>query len=356
VEDLGQLIITGIEDKYLSPNEENFLKSEKISGVILFTHNYDSPAQVVELTNHIKSLNKEIPSIVSVDHEGGRVFRFKTMFTHFPAMLNLSKLKSPKLIYDVYHQMGVELKICGINTNFAPCCDILSTEKTNVIGDRAFGQNSEEVSNNISAAIRGLYKTGIISCAKHFPGLGAVGKDPHFKLPHLDVSEEQLEDMMLPFVKASKSKCEMTMMGHVVLRSLDKEIPCTLLPQAYDLLNKVTRNSTIIVTDDMDMQAITDSYSFEDAAVMSVDAGADLLIYRNLSSAKRALEGLKSALRNNKLDKSKIKDKIDKVIKFKNDKIENSEILLPSIQNKIPDPESTKLLDQITQLMESSNA
>lgn len=169
MDNYGQLIISGIKGTTLLPEESEFIKEEKLGGIILFTHNFQDPAQLAELVNSIQKLRDDYPLFISVDQEGGRVLRFKTHFTQFPSMLDLTKMDSPKLIFEVHQVLARELAACGINLSYSPCCDILTNPENKVIGDRAFGSDPDTVEKYISAAIRGLQTSGLLSCAKHFP-------------------------------------------------------------------------------------------------------------------------------------------------------------------------------------------
>ena len=184
--DLGQLFITGISGVHLNDEEREFIESEQIGGVILFSHNYESPAQLAELINSIQHLRKEYPLFISIDHEGGRIHQFKSGFTWFPSMGELAKLDSPKICFHAHKIMADELKTIGFNLSFSPCCDILTNKDNKVIGDRSFGNSGDVVSKFISSAIRGLQTNGILACAKHFPGHGSTSKDSHFHLPYVN--------------------------------------------------------------------------------------------------------------------------------------------------------------------------
>ena len=155
--DIGQCFITGISGLALTKHEKEVLTKEKIGGVIFFAHNYEDPAQLVELTNEIKSLQTELPLFLSVDQEGGRVQRFKNGFTVFPPMYEIAKkLKSPKAIYELHSMMGKELAACGINLDFSPCTDIWTNQKNTVIGDRAFGNTADEAGQILLQTFREL--------------------------------------------------------------------------------------------------------------------------------------------------------------------------------------------------------
>ncbi len=122
---LGQLVMTGVSGTTLNEEEKSFLKEENIGGVVLFKRNFESPAQLAELVNSIQVLRQEYPLFIAVDHEGGRVLRFKEQFTQFPSMREVASLNSPKTCFEVHAQMALELKACGINVNLSPVCDIV---------------------------------------------------------------------------------------------------------------------------------------------------------------------------------------------------------------------------------------
>src|SRR5690606_39015320 len=146
----------------------------------------------------------EYPLFIAVDQEGGRVMRFKRHFTQFPAMMELAKLDSPKLIFEAHEVKAKELAACGINLSFDPVCDILTNPDNKVIGDRAYGSDVETVEKFISAAIRGLQTNGVLACAKHFPGHGGTTKDSHYDLPLVKTTVEEMRARELqPFIKAS---------------------------------------------------------------------------------------------------------------------------------------------------------
>lgn len=351
MDNLGQLIITGIKGLALTPEEENFIKTEKIGGVILFAHNFNDPAQLAELVNSIQKLRDEYPLFISVDHEGGRVIRFKKHFTQFPAMLELTKINSPKLIYEVHEVMAKELSACGINLSFSPCCDILANTENKVIGDRAFGDNPEDVEKHISAAIRGLQTNGVIACAKHFPGHGGTTKDSHFDLPLVKTTLQELKDFELkPFVKASKSRVEMMMMAHLMVDAIDHELPTSLSPKAYDFLRSEAKFTKIVITDDMEMKAIADRFSIEESAVKAMKAGADILLYRFSEDAAKALGAIREAVKVKDIKKDQLLEKLQRVENCKKDYLSKYQpIYIPKIGEAFNSPAAKKILEQYKQ-------
>ena len=351
MENVGQLIITGIKGTTLSQEESEFIEKEKIGGIILFAHNYEDPAQLAELVNSIQKLRDEYPLFISVDHEGGRVIRFRNQFSQFPAMLEVAKHDSPKLVFEVHQVMASELSACGVNLVFSPVCDILTNDENKVIGDRAFGRDPETVEKFISAAIRGLQTSGLLSCAKHFPGHGDTTKDSHFDLPLIKNSLDKIRSReLIPFIKASKSRVEFMMMGHLQVDELDQKLPTTLSPKAYEFLRDETKFSKIIITDDMEMKAITDKFTLEEASVLALQAGADMLLFKTPEAAIKALTGLKDAIKKKVLKKESIVDKLQRVEKCKRDHFkEYKPLYIPQIAESFNSSESKKLLDVLKQ-------
>jgi len=335
--EVGQLIFTGVSGLTLTEEEFDFLEKEKISGVILFSKNYESPAQLGELVNSIQKARDNYPLFISVDHEGGRVQRFQQGFSKIPSAQTVTQWGSPKICYHITKIIADELKSCGINLNFSPVCDILSEKTGNVIGDRAYGNDPETVSKYISSVIRGFQANGVLSCAKHFPGHGETSKDSHKELPHITRSLEELSSHeFIPFVKAIKSRCEFMMMGHLVVDGLDEEHPATLSKKTYDYLRKELRFSKIVVTDDMQMDAIAARYSTEEAAISAINAGADMLIYRDMELARKAVSALRNAEKTKTLKSDDLKEKYQRINNVKKEYLKSyTPIYIPDISKSL---------------------
>jgi beta-N-acetylhexosaminidase len=348
VDNFGQLIISGIKGTSLDASEIDFIKNEKLGGIILFPHNFEDPAQLAELVNSIQKHRDEYPLFISVDHEGGRVMRFKKHFTQFPSMMDLAKQNSPKLVFEVHELMAKELHACGINLIFSPCCDILTNPDNKVIGDRAYGTDAETVEKYISAAIRGLQTNGVLACAKHFPGHGDTAQDSHFELPLVKTSIEELRNReMIPFIKASKSRVEFMMMGHLLVDALDEKLPTTLSPKAYEFLRNETKFTKIIITDDMEMKAIADKFSTEEAAVHALNAGTDMLMYRHMEEAVKALKGIREAVKKRTIRKESLIEKLGRIERCKKEHYSNYQpIYIPKIADAFNSNESKKLQEQ----------
>jgi beta-N-acetylhexosaminidase len=347
MENPGNLIVTGIKGTSLSPEEKELLREEKLGGVVLFSNNFEDAAQLAELVNSLQSLRDEWPMFITVDHEGGRVLRFKKGFTQFPSMYEIAKVDSPKLTFEVHAVMGRELSACGVNVSFSPVCDIWTNPDNQVIGDRSFGHDIETVEKHISAAIRGLQTNGVLACAKHFPGHGNTVKDSHYELPFIKESLDELRAREIqPFVRASKSRAEFMMMGHLMIEALDSKFPTSVSARAYKFLRDETKFTKIVITDDMEMKAIADRYTTAEAAFLAIDAGADVLLYRNPEEAAKAVLSLRDALKTKKLKKEKFLEKLGRVESCKQENFkEYKPIYVPKITSAFNSLESKKALE-----------
>lgn len=314
---IGKLIITGVSGESLTKDEAVFFEQIQPSGVILFSRNYSSPAQLKELVRSIQLLAKDKPFLVSVDQEGGRVQRFKEGFTIIPPMLELAKEESPKKIFEIHQLIAEELVRCGVNVNFSPVCDALTNPKNQVIGDRAFSTDPEEVSKFVTAAIRGMLTKNLICCAKHFPGHGRSRKDSHLGKVILKITQEELEEELIPFRKAIRSKVPMLMPSHMIVDIIDPNLPCSLSPKAISYIRKELGFDRVIISDDFSMDAIKAEFGIGEASVMAIKAGCDLLCYRDLELAQEGLESLENAYGQGVLDFEKVQKSFERIDQMK---------------------------------------
>jgi len=300
---LGELFIIGFNGLELADDTAAFLSQARIGGVILFTPNYENPAQVAELINQVQECRTDHPLWISVDHEGGRVQRFRKGFTKIPEAAEIAAMNSPKLAFEIGEIMAKELKAVGINLNFAPVADINTNPKNPVIGNRAFGADEETVSKISNAMVRGHLVQKVQPCVKHFPGHGDTTVDSHFALPKIDTPLETLHNREFrPFSKAFKSHCSIVMTAHVMLPHIDPDFPATLSAKIIQgILRKYMRYTRLIVTDDMEMKAITAHFGASDAPRLALQAGCDILIYRSEGAARAAYASLLKDLETGKL-------------------------------------------------------
>lgn len=292
---LAQMFFVGVPGTELGKPTEEFLQEYQPGGVIYFAHNYESPALLAEMSDSIQNTRdrgRNLPLFIGVDHEGGKVQRFKKPFTHFPEPAALGEIGSPKLAFMVAEVMAKELRAVGVNLDFHPLCDIHTRANNPVIGKRAFGTDDELVSRMASAMVRGFVANKIIACTKHFPGHGDTTVDSHLDLPKVDVPwEKLLQRELKPFTRAIKSRVDMIMTAHILNAAIDPIYPATLsFTTITNLLRKELRYNKLVITDDMTMQAVEKSFGEEDRVALAINAGCDILLYKSEDRGRSAMD------------------------------------------------------------------
>lgn len=292
---LSQMFIVGLPGTELSDSSKEFLEDYQPGGIIYFAQNYETPALVAEMSESIQNTRdrqRNLPLFVSVDHEGGKVQRFRKPFTHFPEPVEIGDIGSPKLAFLVAEVMAKELRAVGVNLDYHPLCDIHTRPSNPVIGRRAFGMDDELVSRMASAMVRGFMSNGVISCVKHFPGHGDTTVDSHFDLPKVDVPWDKLMERELkPFVRAIKSRVDMIMTAHILNTALDPVYPATLsFSTITNGLRKELRYGRLVITDDMQMDAVAKHFGEDDMIALAINAGCDILLYRHEDKSRKAMD------------------------------------------------------------------
>ena len=316
------MIISGFEGTSLNASTEELIVQQGIGGLIIFERNYKNPDQLQQLINDLQSLmtdNPELPSLfISVDQEGGRVARLGSPFTQFPPMSCLGKANSNELAYRFGLGMGKELRAVGVNMDYAPVLDVHSNFANPIIGHRALDSNTEKVARLGAALVRGFYDAGIIPVGKHFPGHGDTSQDSHISLPRVERSRDSLEQIELPpFSHAIDQGLEVLMTAHVVYPAWDAERPATFSPT---ILNDVLRNSLrfkgLIMSDDLEMQAVADK--LDSIPQLGTQAGVDVfLICHDLKKVKILQDAMIRDIENGSIPRSTINQSLARIFKVK---------------------------------------
>lgn len=249
-----------------------------LGGVTLFGHNVDGHERVAALTAALREAGGE--PVVSLDEEGGDVTRLAYHEgSPYPGNAALGAVDDVELTHQVYRAIGAELAGCGVNLNMAPDADVNTEADNPVIGTRSFGDEPALVARHTVAAVEGLQAAGVAACVKHFPGHGATRVDSHLAIPVVDVTPEVLRERELaPFRAAIAAGTRTIMTAHVAVPVLTGEMPATLSSAALtELLRGELGYDGVVVSDALDMHAITKSVGLDGGAVRSLAAGADLL-------------------------------------------------------------------------------
>lgn len=274
------------------------LEQTRARSVVVFARNFTSPRQFKQL---IRGLEQGLGYrlFVMVDHEGGRVIRFKKGVTQFPAAFARGNHPADAIKRQGAAEAG-ELKSLGVSVNLAPCVDVLVKGCDPIIGDRSYGFDPKKVSSLALARIAGLQSNHVAACAKHFPGLGSVPRDPHKVLPTIKLGWAAMKRVHLaPFQKAIEAKVATVMSSHVCYPALKDPagLPATFSPRLIArLLRKQLKFNGVILTDDLEMGALRSFGSIGEAAVRAAEAGHDMfLICSDLTAAREALVRLRQA-------------------------------------------------------------
>ena len=278
---VGQLMVVGFEGLEPSASLLERVSAGQVGGVILFARNIESPGQVARLNSQLlEAAPADVPLLVSGDQEGGRVQRLREPMTRWPPMATLGRLDDVDLTRGVGEAMGRDLAAIGFNLDFAPVLDVVSTPENTVIGNRSFGEDPQRVSSHGLALAQGLLGSGVLPCFKHFPGHGGPVADSHHTLPHEERTLEELRALdLLPFSRAVEAGLPLIMTAHVVYEALDKENPGTLSRRiCHDLLREEMGFHGALISDDLEMKAISGGCGPGEAALAALMAGVDLLL------------------------------------------------------------------------------
>ncbi len=291
----GQLVVGGFPGTSLPSSFARPLREGRRGGAILFKPNLEGGvSQVAALTRGIHSCAPGLAPLVGIDQEGGRVARLKAPLLQVPPMRTVASWGDLALAERVARAVGAELGALGFTIDFAPVLDVNTCTDNPVIGDRAFGDDPAVCAGFGAAWIRGLQGCGILACGKHFPGHGDTSKDSHVDLPVVNQPLERIARVELaPFRAAVDAGVAAMMTAHVVYPALDPEHPATLSSLVCTDLRKRIGFSGLLVSDDLEMQAIAARLPIEQAAVMAVAAGCDcILICWSVEKQDLAVEAL----------------------------------------------------------------
>ncbi len=294
---------------------KNALSEMPVGGIIYFSANVKSAEQVKDMIEKAQSYSK-IPLFVGVDEEGGRVSRLKKAgVTTFSPM---GKLKTEEEAQSVGRTLGKELKELGFNVDFAPVADVLVNSKNSEIGDRSFGSDADKVSKMVGAFVPAIEGEGVSAVLKHFPGHGSTGVNSHTGYSESKRTLPELRECEFKAFSAGiEAGADFVMVSHMTaVNAVKSSLPSSLSKEIImNLLKGELGFEGIVITDALDMGAVTDFYSSGDTAVMAVEAGADMLLMpENLGEAHKALL---SAVKSGRLKEKRIDESIRKILTLK---------------------------------------
>ncbi|MDP4094309.1 MAG: beta-N-acetylhexosaminidase [Bacillota bacterium] len=321
-EKIGQMVMVGFDGSTADQNVKRLIADDHVGGIIFFKDNFTDPNQMLSLVNQLKELNStnKEPLFLSVDQEGGRVNRMPDSISSIPASGTIGKYNNKNFSFNIGSLLAQEVKMFGLNMNFAPVLDINSNPKNPVIGDRAFGSTPSVVRNLGIQTMKGIQSQNIISVVKHFPGHGDTSTDSHIGLPIVNNDLNRLESFeLLPFEDAVKNGVDAVMVAHILLPKIDSDNPASLSKNIITgILRDKMKFNGVVFTDDMTMGAIADNYGMGEAAVKSINAGSDIvLVCHEYDKENQVIQSIKAATASGEISEQRINQSVYRILKLK---------------------------------------
>lgn len=331
-EKVGQLFMVALPVKSVDEPTATFLRTTRPGAIVLFGSNTQgqTPTQIATLINEFQAIANEnnIPLIVAVDQEGGRIRRLTDGFTYFPDPLGLGATTDHTLVQAVGYAQGQELHAIGVNMNLAPVADLhtrtdmLDTQR--VMHRRTFGDNPQRVGAQVVAYVEGLRQAHVAGVVKHFPGHGGA-EDSHFVLPTVQIDYLTAADtVFLPFRIAAENDVPAIMAGHLYYVGIEAvpDLPASLSPVMLQILRHDYGYEGVIITDAINMGAITRTYSISDASVKAIQAGADMIamgLKATMSDQQAAMQVVMDAVIRGDISEARLDESVRRILQLKQD-------------------------------------
>ncbi len=298
------------------------LENYPVGGLVYFSKNLKDPAQTKKMLQNVMEFSYEVeglPLFTCIDEEGGRVARIGSNPVFGVEKIGcMQEVEDEKEAYEAGETIGTYLSRLGFNFDFAPDADVLTNKSNKAIGDRSFGSDSDRVVKMAAAFSDGLHSQNVLSSFKHFPGHGAVQGDTHDGFAYTDKTyEELLKSELKPFMAAGSLGVDAVMAAHISVPEITGEdTPCTLSEKMItDVLRRDLGFEGLIITDALDMGAITQNYTSRQAAVLAFRAGVDMLLMPR--DFKQASEGILEAVEKGEISEERIDESLRRIIKAK---------------------------------------
>ncbi|MDD7209929.1 MAG: glycoside hydrolase family 3 protein [Lachnospiraceae bacterium] len=326
-EKIGQMFIVSTDsldfdsEKKVTDKMKETLQEYKPGGVIFFSYNLKNQDQIKTMIQEMQDVAR-IPMFMSVDEEGGSVARIANTkgmgTTKQPSMKEIGATKDATKAEKVGETIGKEIHALGFNLNFAPVADISTNEGNTEIGSRSFGSDADIVSQMVAKEVKGLQTQGVSATLKHFPGQGDAAEDTHCGFVDLDTTIDRLRDVeFLPFEKGISAGADFVMVSHVsVSQVTGTNTPSSLSKLIVnDILREELQYDNIIITDAMNMKVITKFYDPDQAAVMAICAGNDMVLMPD--NFEMAYHGVLDAVKDGTISERKIDEAVGRILRVK---------------------------------------
>src|SRR5450432_3727552 len=323
---IGQTLMVGFRGPTASQEIVDLIQQYHIGNIILFSRNVHDTGQVHALTRSLQKAAREAghthPLVIAIDQENGIVQRMGEAATLFPGNMALGAIGSERIASEVAVATGRELKALGINMNLAPVVDVNNNAANPVIGVRSFGADAHLVARLGCAMVKGYQDAGVIACLKHFPGHGDTAVDSHLALPTIPYTLERLDTVeLVPFRSGIEAGAESVMIAHVNFPALtqNEALPATLSSAVIrGLLREKLGYKGVIISDCLEMHAVSDIFGTEASAVMALQAGTDLVLVSHHYTLQRgSFEAIKDAVQAGTLSPLVVQQAAERILDLK---------------------------------------
>ena len=293
------------------------LQAYPVGGFIYDKTHMESREQVTAMLQTTQTF-AEIPMLFACDEEGGRVNRLMSTVgtTWVGPMLDYKDQGTEKAAENA-RTIAMDLVSCGFNADFAPVADVWSNPENTVIGDRAYSDDYAQAAELVAAAVTGFHAGGVACTLKHFPGHGDTSADSHYGSVYIYKSMDEIRrEELLPFKAGIDAGADMVMMGHLIVTDVDENVPAVF---SYEMVTEILRGELgfdgVVITDALQMQAMTDHYASGEIAVNAVKAGVDILLCPQ--DVKEAAAALEAAVENGEISEERIDESVLRILTMK---------------------------------------
>jgi beta-N-acetylhexosaminidase len=317
---LGQMLMNESDGTVYSADMARMVEQEHIGGIILFWDNYGTFDQTRTMLRQVQA-HARIPLLLATDQEGGDITRISQYYGWFPWARDLANSGDPQVAYNAGRQAALDLQQLGINADFSPVVDVpTSGDSWAWTTARAFSEDPKVVAQYAGAYMAGIKSVDEVSCLKHFPGLGGVTVDPHEGLPVVNSSLSQLwQTDLYPFEALIPQMPPMMMSTDVLMPAVDPVYPAEL-SKAWitGILRDQMHYDGVVITDALWMKGISDRWDAQQAALLAVEAGNDIIIGAyNATQSQQVLDALKAAVLSGQISATRIQDSVRRVLMLK---------------------------------------
>lgn len=325
-EKVGQMMFYGVNGTNVDDKVVNLFEDQHAGGIILYGYrNFwgSSLDNNVKYVNSIKKANRQnsdIPLFIGFDEEGGSMSQLPQELMRTPSKGELGNTNDSSLASGIGAGTAKKLKLLGINTDFGTVLDINTNKNNPIIGVRSYGSTKEKVTEFGINELKAIQNEGVIPTVKHFPGHGDTEVDSHLGLPSLNHDLNRLKSTeLVPFQAAIDNGVDMVMTAHIMLPQIDKEYPATMSKKILtDLLRDEMGYKGVIITDDLEMQAISKNWDLGEAAIKSVEAGADiLLVCHTIENQQKVYNAVVQGVNDGKIDENRIDESVRRILRLK---------------------------------------